>query len=58
MCKYLVELSRKSLKEGQNNGFDHFVTKLYVESWLACRVLEQNLKVGELLGPSIPPTKR
>ena len=42
----IVELSVKSLEEGQICGFDPSWRKFSITSSLACRVLEPILKVG------------
>ena len=47
-----AEFVIKSLKEGQNHGFDPSLRKLSIKSLLARRVLELLFKVGETFGTS------
>ena len=43
---YILELFKKSLKDGQNLMFDPSSRKLSIKSSLAHRVVESNFKVG------------
>lgn len=52
-CWVIIELSIKTLKEGQNHRIDHSLRELYVKTSLAHRVLEPILKLGETLGPPL-----
>jgi hypothetical protein len=48
----IAEFSIKSLKEGQNRGFDPSLIKFFIKSLLARHISETTLKLGGIFATS------